>query len=76
MELKKKTNPMTGGTYCIFKKGEEFFYADRSYVPYTGMETMIFHCNKEGEVTSWGELYCDRSGKSLEKCIQEFLENE
>lgn len=68
-----KMNPMTGGQYTVFKKGEKFFYADRSYVPFTGMETMIFPCNEEGTVTSWIELYCDRSGMTLEGCIKEFL---
>ena len=68
-----KRNPSTGGTSCVFQKGKNFFYADRSYVPYTGMETMIFHCTKDGKVTDWSELYCDHSGKSLEDCVKEFL---
>lgn len=72
MELKKERNPMTGGTCCVFKKGEKFFYADRSYVPYVGMETMIFPCDKDGNVTSWTEVYCDRT-KSLDNCVKEFL---
>ena len=68
-----KRNLITGGHNCVFQKGDEFFYADRSYVPYVGMETMIFPCDAEGNVTSWAELYCDRSGQSLEQCIEEFL---
>ena len=68
-----KRNPTTGGQYTVFQKGENFFYADRSYVPFTGMETMIFPCDKEGEVTSWLELYCDRSGQTLEECVKEFI---
>ncbi len=68
-----KMNRMTGGQYAVFQKGEKFFYADRSYVPFIGMETMIFPCDKEGTVTSWSELYCDRSGMSLKDCIEEFL---
>ena len=50
-----------------------FFYADCSYVPCLGMETMIFPCDKEGNVTSWIDVYCDCSGKSLKDCIKEFL---
>lgn len=73
MRLTIKRNLHTGGDCCVFQKGEDFFYADRSFVPYTGMETMIFPCDSEGNVTDWGELYCDRSGQSLEKCIKEFL---
>lgn len=70
-----KRNPATGGTYCVFQKKGKFYYADRSYIPYYMgmMETMIFPCDKEGTVTSWSELYCDRSGMSLEDCIKEFL---
>ena len=64
---------MTGGQCTVFQKGENYYYADRSYVPYVGIETMIFPCDKEGEVTSWAELYCDRSGKNLKDCINEFL---
>ena len=66
-------NPYTGGQYTVFQKGKKYFYADCSYVPYTGMETMIFHCDKDGEVTNWSEVYCDRSGKSLRECVEEFL---
>ena len=66
-------NPMTGGQCAVFQKGENYYYADRSCVPYAGIETMIFSCDKEGAVTDWSELYCDRSGMSLEDCIKEFL---
>ena len=71
--MKIEMNSATGGQYTIFQKGENFFYADRSFVPYTGIETMIFPCDEEGTVTDWTELYCDRSGKSLESCVKEFL---
>lgn len=74
MELKKEMNPLTGGICCTFKKGENFFYADYSWVNYPGcFETMIFPADKEGKVTSWTEVYCDRSGKSLDRCVEEFL---
>jgi len=66
-------NLMTGGQCTVFQKGENFYYADCSFVPYIGLETMIFHCDKDGNVTSWTELYCDRSGQSLEDCVKEFL---
>lgn len=74
MELKIENNTVNGGKFCVFKKGENYYYADRAYV-YDCMciETMIFPADKEGQVTSWTELYCDRSGKSLEDCIHEFL---
>jgi len=71
MDIKRNTR--TGGECCTFQKGEDFFYADRSYTFDNGMETMIFPCDSEGYVTSWTESYCDQSGKSLEDCIKEFL---
>lgn len=75
MELDIKKNHFTGGHYCVFQKGKKFFYADKSPVPYLRvMETMIFPYDKaKEEVSSWTELYCDRTGKSLEDCIKEFL---
>jgi hypothetical protein len=73
MELNKIIeNDYTGGFSMYFKKGENFFYADQSPVPYIGIETMIFACDENGEVTSWADLYCDRSGKSLAACVNEF----
>ena len=68
-----KRNLFTGGQYTVFQKGKDFFYADRSHVPDIGIETMIFPSNAEGEVTSWTEVYADRSRKSLKECVNEFL---
>ena len=66
-------NNTTGGNCCIFKKSNEYYYADKSFVPYTGVETMIFKYDFENqEVLDWTDLYCDRTGKSLEACIEEF----
>lgn len=68
-------NERTGGMSCIFKKGNEYFYADKSFIPYTsyGYETMIFKYDfKNMEVPSWDELYANRTNKSLKDCIEEF----
>lgn len=67
-----KRNPNTGGNYCEFEHKNRFFYADRSNVPFIGVETMIFEV-KDGQV-DWSELYTDRSGMSLTDCIHEFCE--
>jgi hypothetical protein len=72
MELDIKFNPINGGVYCHFNDGENYYYADKAWIGGCE-ETMIFPTDKEGQVTSWTELYCDRSGKSLEECINEFL---
>lgn len=72
MDIRK--NEITGGQCCVFQKNNEYFYADRSLVPFAGdMETMIFPCDENGEVISWTEVFCDRSGQSLLDCIKEFL---
>ena len=72
-----KRNDETGGVCAVFHVGvgsrKRFFYADKSWVSGVGEETMIFPCTKEGKVNSWDEVYCDRSGKSISKCIEEFV---
>jgi hypothetical protein len=68
-------NDSTGGQSCVFRKGDKYYYADKSFIPYTyyGDETMIFEYDFENqEVPEWDELYTDRTGKSLEACIEEF----
>ena len=68
-------NERTGGGSCIFKMGDEYYYADKSFIPYTwyGFETMIFKYDFNKQVVpEWDELYADRTGKSLEACIEEF----
>ena len=68
-------NDNIGGQSCIFRKGDKHYYADKSFIPYTsyGLETMIFEYDFENQnVPKWDELYTDRTGKSLEACIEEF----
>ena len=68
-------NTATNGQTCIFRKGNKYYYADKSYIPFTyyGNETMIFEYDFENqEVPEWNELYADRTGKSLEACVEEF----
>ena len=72
--IKLMPNRRTGGESAIFEHNGEYFYADKSYILFCGEETMIFPCNKDGEVLDWMELYCNRGEKSLEDCIKEFCE--
>lgn len=65
----------TGGESALFCIGDKYYYADKSYVPFCGMETMIFKADKDGEVLDWIDLYCDRSGKTLKSCINEFAKD-
>lgn len=74
MELSIQQNKVNGGVFCVFEHNGNHYYADRAYVPFTGLETMIFPCDEEGQVTDWGDLYCDRSGMTLEECVEEFIE--
>lgn len=55
-----------------FEHEGDFYFADKSYVPSIGPETMIFSSDSEGNVTDWTDLYCDRTDKSLDECIKEF----
>ena len=70
LALNIEKNPYTGGTCCEFNFKGQCYYADRSYVPYIGTETMIFAVI-DGKI-DWSELYTNRSSKSLSDCINEF----
>lgn len=68
-------NTATNGQSCIFRKDDKYYYADKSFMPFTyyGNETMIFEYDfKNQKVSEWDELYTDRTGKSIEACIEEF----
>ena len=67
-------NLINGGQYCFFTHNGKEYYADKAYTFDHGEETMIF-ASENNQVTNWTELYCDRSGKSLESCIEEFKKN-
>ena len=83
MKYDIKPNPVNGGEMCIFEHKGSWYYADRvdlDNIPMVtccsnlGTETMIFPYDKENEcVFDWGDLYCDKTGKSLEECIDEFI---
>jgi hypothetical protein len=75
MDLNIQKNEYTGGRNCIFFGPDlKYYYADKSYCLDVGIqETMIFPYDKDKEeVSDWSELYCDRTGKSLSACIEEF----
>ncbi len=68
-------NYVTNGESCIFKNGDKYYYADKSFIPFTqyGYETMIFEYDfKNQKVSDWIELFADRTNKSLKDCIEEF----
>lgn len=75
--LPQNPNRTAQAISAIFKKGEDWFYADLAVVPLYGNECMIFKANKNGEVTDWSEVYCNRpmdnvSEDNLLFCIKEF----
>lgn len=82
MKYDIKPNTYNGGEYCIFEHKGSWYYADRvdlDNMPMVpggfglGTETMIFPFDDEkGEVANYHDLYCDRTGKSLVECIEEF----
>ena len=63
---------------AIFNIGDNWFYVDVANLPYIGNECEIFKADKEGNVTDWTELYCNRdvevSEAFLLRCIREFCE--
>lgn len=36
-----------------------YYFVDSCYTLDHGYETMIFACDENGNVTDWGDLYCD-----------------
>ena len=36
-----------------------YYFVDSCYTLDHGYETMIFPCDENGNVTNWGELYCE-----------------
>lgn len=74
MKYEIKKNEVTGGECTHFEHKGQHYYADRSFVhDYHCIETMIFKCDENENVTDWSELYCDRTGKSLTACVEEFV---
>lgn len=71
MDFKIEKNKMNGGECCRFEHKGNKYYADSAYVPFCGMETMIFEINPD-ETIDWSGVYTDRSGKSLLECLNEF----
>lgn len=37
----------------------KYYYVSSCYTLDNKYETMIFHCKKNGDVTSWNDLYCE-----------------
>lgn len=64
----------TEGVSVVIKLGKDYYLADQANTFDCGWETMIFKCDKEGNVDSWLELYTDRTDKSILDCINEFAE--
>lgn len=43
----------------VYRNGK-YYYVSSCYTFDHGYETMIFYCDKNGSVTDWGDLYCER----------------
>lgn len=64
----------TYGVKVVIKIGHQSYYlVDKADIFDVGWETMIFECDKEGNVSNWLELYTDRTNKPILDCITEFV---
>ena len=45
-------------TNVVEYKGN-YYYIDSCFTADHGYETMVFPCDEKGNVTDWGELYCE-----------------
>ena len=43
----------------IVEYNGNYYYVDSCYTLDHGYETMVFACDSNGNVTDWGDLYCD-----------------
>lgn len=75
-----KQNILTGGRFCIFKIGEQNYFADMSEIPIMSSfkyEVMIFKCDIEGIIHDWRENYCRRyntyKDENLIESIEDFI---
>ena len=75
-ELKIEPNPNNGGICATFKVGEQEYWADLCDCAGFFNECMIFPA-KDGKVTDWGKLYCNRDvsvcKSDLKRCIEDFV---
>ena len=55
-----RRNKLTNGINTVFKKGDQFFFADLSFTIDHGYECMIFPCDENGKVLSWIEVFVRR----------------
>lgn len=84
MEIKilpHNTNRRSKAISALFKKDDDWLYADLADLPLYGNECMIFPANESGEVTDWSEIYCNRpmddvNEDNLQFCIEEFCSNQ
>ena len=44
----------------IVKCNGKVYYVDSVETSDCGLETMVFKCDENGEVTDWTDLYCER----------------
>lgn len=63
----------TYGVGVVIKMGQSYYLVDKADTLDVGWETMIFECDKEGNVSNWLELYTDRTDKPILDCITEFV---
>lgn len=43
-----------------------YYYVDSCCTMDHGYETMVFPCDENGDVTNWGDLYCERYNTAAE----------
>lgn len=46
--------------HIVRTKDGKYYYVDSADTFDAGYETMVFPADEKGEVTDWGDLYCER----------------
>lgn len=78
--LEQKPGRLCRAISALFEEDGKWYYADLADLPLYGNECMIFPANKNGEVTDWSEVYCNRPMNNIDEdsllfCIKEFCAN-
>ena len=79
MKYDIKRNEINGGWYATVNKDGRWYYADLAHTFDGYDEFMVFPSDKNGNVSSWLEIFCRRhcevSPESIEELIDEFMED-
>lgn len=61
------------GDACLVEQNKNYYVVSSVMAPYSGFETLVFHANKNGEITDWEEVAGGR-GLGRDEAIEQLEE--